>query len=141
MDTHETTSQVTPSPEGMIGQVLGNPDTVRRIGEILNGIRDTAPSTEEGNSPPQPATSGEIPTELLSNPVFLEQLPKVMQMLKPMLASAPAEPTAVHSGEKPPQDCRRELLLALKPFLSPQKRNAVDTVLRLSGLSAVLRQL
>lgn len=141
MDTHETTPQANPSPESMIGQVLGNPDTVRRIGEILNGIRDTAPSTEEGDSQPQPATSGGIPTELLSNPAFLEQLPKVMQMLKPVMASAQAAPTETHRGEKPMQDCRRELLLALKPFLSPQKRNAVDTVLRLSGLSAVLRQL
>lgn len=141
MDTHETTPQATPSPEGMIGQVLGNPDTVRRIGEILNGIRDTAPSTEVSTSHSQPAASGGIPTELLSNPAFLEQLPKVMQMLKPMMTPAPSTPPESHNGEKPPQDCRRELLLTLKPFLSPQKRNAVDTILRLSGLSAVLRQL
>ena len=131
MDVNETTPQATSSPESMIGQVLGNPDTMRRIGEILNGMRDPAPQTEGPAPSPQPAAGG-IPIELLSNPAFLEQLPKIMQMLKPMMASVQASATEARETEKPMRDHRRELLLALKPFLSPQKRDAVDTILRLS---------
>ena len=142
MDTNGTSSQANLSPEEMIGQVLGNPDTVRRIGEILGRIRDDAPPTDDGAPVGTPPSTGTIPADLLSNPALLEQLPRMIQMLKPMMGlSTPPPPTEGKGSEKPPQDCRRDLLLALKPFLSPAKRDAVDTILRLSGLSAVLRRL
>ena len=142
MDTNGTSSQANLSPEGMIGQVLGNPDTVRRIGEILGRIRDDTPPTEDGAPTDIPPSSGTVPTDLLSNPALLEQLPRILQMLKPMMgASTPTSRAEVKESEIPNRDCRRDLLLALKPFLSPAKRDAVDTILRLSGLSAVLRRL
>ena len=142
MDTNGTSSQANLSPEAMIGQVLGNPDTVRRIGEILGKIRDDTPPTQEGTAADTPLPSGTVPTDLLSDPAVLEQLPRMIQMLKPLMGASASAPRAeVKESQKPPQDCRRELLIALKPFLSPAKRDAVDTILRLSGLSAVLRRL
>lgn len=42
---------------------------------------------------------------------------------------------------KPLADCRDDLLLALKPFLSPERREAVDSILRISRLGQVLRQI
>lgn len=105
---------------------------------------------EAGQSPP-PAIDGL--GAVLSNPELMAKLPQVMAMLRPMMeqataggASAPAEsaPTALQTSggvQKKPADNRSALLLALKPFLSEDRRNAVDAMLRLSALGDVLRKL
>lgn len=104
---------------------------------------------ETGQSPPNPADGlGAV----LSNPELMAKLPQVMAMLRPMMeqASATAAQTGNDSAEasalpvsaqKKPTDNRSALLLALKPFLSEDRRNAVDAMLRLSALGDVLRRL
>lgn len=89
---------------------------------------------------------------VLSNPELLAKLPQVMAMLRPMMeqsaaqtaappADAPAVPASAPAAEKKPTDNRTALLLALKPFLSEDRRNAVDAMLRISALGDVLRRL
>lgn len=89
---------------------------------------------------------------VLSNPELLAKLPQVMAMLRPMMeqsaaqtaappADAPAVPASAPAAEKKPPDNRTALLLALKPFLSEDRRNAVDAMLRISALGDVLRRL
>ena len=89
---------------------------------------------------------------VLSNPELLAKLPQVMAMLRPMMeqsaaqtaapqADAPAVPASAPTAEKKPPDNRTALLLALKPFLSEDRRNAVDAMLRISALGDVLRRL
>lgn len=97
---------------------------------------------------------------VLSNPELMAKLPQMMAMLRPMLeqsnagtagstdsipetatpasvpASVPAQP-----APKKPADQRTALLVALKPFLSEDRRNAVDAMLRISALGDVLRRL
>ena len=93
---------------------------------------------------------------VLSNPELMAKLPQMMAMLRPMLeqtgagaagstdsapeagvpASVPAQP-----APKKPTDQRTALLVALKPFLSEDRRNAVDAMLRISALGDVLRRL
>ena len=109
---------------------------------------------ESGQSPPNPADGlGAV----LSNPELMAKLPQVMAMLRPMMEQASAAQSAqTDSGaaataatssalsvspQKKPTDNRSALLLALKPFLSEDRRNAVDAMLRLSALGDVLRRL
>lgn len=72
---------------------------------------------------------------VLSNPELMAKLPQVMAMLRPMTEQQTSAP------QKKAETDRSALLLALKPFLSEDRRNAVDAMLRLSALGDVLRRL
>ena len=148
-------------------ELLNDPETLQRLLAVLGGTAPeasaprTEPSTPDpdvptGTAPTEPPAAGgggaTIPDGLsgiLSDPAFLAKLPQMMSVLKPMLGAVPANPSpaAVPTGaagrgqSKPLADCRDDLLLALKPFLSPERREAVDSILRISRLGPVLRQI
>ena len=107
---------------------------------------------ETGQSPPNGADGlGAV----LSNPELMAKLPQIMAMLRPMMEQQTAAPPPQSGNEgaetpataspiaplKKTTDNRSALLLALKPFLSEDRRNAVDAMLRLSTLGDVLRRL
>lgn len=107
---------------------------------------------ETGQSPPNVADGlGAV----LSNPELMAKLPQIMAMLRPMMEQQTAAPPPQSDNEgaetpataspiaplKKATDNRSALLLALKPFLSEDRRNAVDAMLRLSTLGDVLRRL
>lgn len=107
---------------------------------------------ETGQSPPNVADGlGAV----LSNPELMAKLPQIMAMLRPMMEQQTAAPPPQPGNEgaetpasaspiaplKKTTDNRSALLLALKPFLSEDRRNAVDAMLRLSTLGDVLRRL
>ena len=107
---------------------------------------------ETGQSPPNVADGlGAV----LSNPELMAKLPQIMAMLRPMMEQQTAAPLPQSGNEgaetpatappiaplKKTTDNRSALLLALKPFLSEDRRNAVDAMLRLSTLGDVLRRL
>lgn len=107
---------------------------------------------ETGQSPPNVADGlGAV----LSNPELMAKLPQIMAMLRPMIEQQTAAPPPQSGNEgaetpataspiaplKKTTDNRSALLLALKPFLSEDRRNAVDAMLRLSTLGDVLRRL
>lgn len=107
---------------------------------------------ETGQSPPNVADGlGAV----LSNPELMAKLPQIMAMLRPMMEQQTAAPPPQSGSEgaetpataspiaplKKTTDNRSALLLALKPFLSEDRRNAVDAMLRLSTLGDVLRRL
>ncbi|MBQ9131910.1 MAG: hypothetical protein IJX62_05525 [Clostridia bacterium] len=135
-------------------QLLSNPDLLRRIGDIVNTVSASSPPTAtppQGQSAATPSVTnfdGSIPMDglsaILSNPAMLEKLPQMMAMLKPMMASmtpAPAASTGEPRREKSMADCRDDLLCALKPFLSPERCEAVDSIIRIAKLGIVLKQL
>lgn len=136
-----------------LSSVLSNPALLKSIGGLLG--------TGGGDHTPKAPTADGL-SSVLSNPALMAKLPEVMAMLKPMLSASdgdktddaesnaetpsdtPAEDAAIAvsaSKKRPPTDCRDDLLLALKPFLSPGRCEAVDTIIRLSRLSAVLKHL
>lgn len=84
---------------------------------------------------------GQLPEGILSavsNPELMAKLPQVMALLKPMLGEAsspaPAKP-ATHEEE------RERLLLSLRPFLSKERRELLESILKLSKLGELLKQL
>ena len=76
----------------------------------------------------------------------MEKLPQVIAAIRPMMA---AESTATEEMRKsvaasahPDSFASRDrLLLALKPFLSPARCEAVDTILQISRLGAVFKEI
>ena len=71
-----------------------------------------------------PFSIGALPPELLG------KLPALMSALGPML-----------SGKVSAKDEKSTLLLALKPYMSPQRCDAIDKLIMLGNLSELMRQL
>lgn len=137
-------------PDAMLGALLSNPDLLRRVGSILANATQNGEKRANGEQKEEKST--DVPTvsassnppstdglaAVLSNPAMMEKLPAMMATLAPMLGSLPQPPKNEPAS---PSACRDQLLLALKPFLSPDRRNAVDQILRLAKLGAVFGQL
>ena len=139
--------QPTPSPEeglaAAMESLFSDPATRERFEEMVRNLRAGFSANEEaqpsaGEKPP----TGDIPASapadglaaILSNPTLMANLPNLLAGMRPAPAPAPAR-------EKSPEDRRRDLLLALKPFLSKDREHAVDLILQISRLGAVLRMM
>ena len=144
----------------LLNTLLSNPDLIRNISSILGtgGTGTTAEPTSPSPSPsaPPPVNESAVAdgiSRVLANPEMMAKLPQVMSMLAPMMqqakpteqessvpASAALSPS--HGGkEYDRRNCRNDLLLALKPFLSPERCRAVDMLLGLSRLGDVLQKM
>ena len=75
-------------------------------------------------SPALGAAAGLLPPELMA------KLPMLMSTLGPMLGK--------NSGKK---DEKTALLLALKPYMSPQRCEAIDMLVTLGRIGEIMRQL
>ena len=145
----------TPSMPDMLERLLANPDLLRSVGSLLKSSAQpaTAPTsasaesdtvdTESTQTPPVvPSMTSDGLSRILSDPDTLKKLPQMMKALRPMLgeagASVPASAVGHPHGQPSPHNCRDDLLLALKPFLSPHRAEAVDMIIRLSRLGNVL---
>lgn len=108
---------------------------------LLDEIEGTPPSSEatEGEQAmtaptdtPRSAENGTPLASLLTNPAVLSALPSLMENLSPLLASmgrgVGSAPTATHPHGI---DRHTALLCALKPYLSPHRRETAETVIRL----------
>ena len=148
---------------GILSALMSNPDLLKQIQSAFGASAagaGTSGTAEAASTPAEPApesapndgeatAAGSFPpvndglATVLSDPELMAKLPQMMAMLKPMLAGAgekkPSQPHPSHPRSS--EDCRNDLLLALKPFLSPERRNAVDAMLRISKLGTVIRQI
>lgn len=98
---------------------------------------DASPKTTPENFPTgsaqsPPASDGLA--SILSNPALMADLPNLLAGMR----SAPLPPAP---REKGPDDRRRDLLLALKPFLSKERGDAIEMILQISRLGNVLRMM
>ena len=138
----------------LLGSLLSNPDLMRNISSMLGKSEDGA--TEKAVAQPANATpignSGAMTegiSRVLSNPEMMAKLPDVMKMIAPMMqqtqpvrveSSSPSA-AASQSEVKDRRGCRNDLLIALKPFLSPERCRAIDMLLGLSRLGDVLQKM
>ena len=141
----------------LLGKLLSNPDLMRNLSSILGKSGEGTEVAEQQvpQSPPSqpplenPQAMADGISRVLSNPEMMAKLPDVMKMLAPMMqqtqssqsASVPASATPSHGVGKDRHGCRNDLLLALKPFLSPERCRAVDMLLGLSRLGDVLQKM
>ena len=125
-----------------LSSILSNPETMAKIRAMAEQLSSNGASSAT-NSAIAPAPIGENSTDglasVLSNPALMAKLPQMMSLLAPMLSAPPSHHhTETH---KSTEDHRNDLLLALKPFLSPERCQAVDTILRIAKLGTILRQI
>ena len=119
-----------------------SPELIRRVASMLADNGTDARATPENSE--QAAGNGDLLTSLLADPTLLQRLPQIIALMKPLLASPTvttdaAKPTS--SQPKGTADNQRDrLLLSLKPFLSPSRCQAIDTMLRLAQLGELFGQ-
>ena len=154
----DTPSPVSPLPEAL-GRLMRDPSLLSRIGEIVKTAAEAPPSEETAAAPsPKDAqnapleetsakTESETETETGKSPSLpvgaspLAASPALLEMLPALLSSFGGRPPSGPGRGKGPMGEREALLCALKPFLSPARREAVDTVLRVARLRELLQGL
>ncbi len=126
-----------------LSTLLSDPNTLEKIRSMAGQLSSqaTAPLENPPSLSANPSATDGL-ASVLSDPDLMAKLPQMMAMLKPMLSvngglDKPAPPNRPKSAE----DCRNDLLMALKPFLSPERCNAIDTMLKISKLGTVIRQI
>lgn len=129
---------------------------LQRLG--IAGGGGAAPQSDDTHEAQAPSSSGDILSSLLSNPELLAKLPTIISSVKPILdiigrsagagestavASLPVKSQSLPSAAKHDQgsDPRSALLCAMKPYLSQDRRNAVDYIIKLSRLGDILKTL
>lgn len=163
MENDTAKSGTTPDVAEAFQVLLGNEELLKNIRSLFAQPTQAektadAPTTDTAESPPHiaenreesPAQQGEVlpPVsdlrELLNNPAVAQKLPQLLAMLGPMMQRGkeePAEQEVTTGAKKFNPKSRENLLRALKPFLSPGRQNAVESIMRISQLGQILQQL
>ena len=115
----------------MLSGILSDSETMSRLSGILGGIKENV----EADSESQPASAGGI-ADILENKELMAKLPEVISVIKPIVSG---EGKKEGGDKKPTFDKRTALLVALKPYLSPRRCEAVDYMIRLSKLGDLLK--
>lgn len=161
-------STSTADPQSLLTSLLSDPNLLERMKDVFkssvqtasngsaqgtaepedaNGVKTASNSESPVNDRVDPNRSQHAPdglASILSDPAVLEKIPQVMAMLQPMTdrlsASSPADGGS-RSDMVGGSAERDRLLLALKPFLSRERQEAVDALLRIAKLGILLKQL
>ena len=127
----------------------------------LGGIGGGAPPQNQGSSASATtnAASGDILSSLLSNPELIAKLPAIISSIKPIIdmlgksaaqqndsvavAALPVDnaPSLPASRITQGSESRTALLCAMKPYLSEDRRNAIDYIVKLGRLGDILKTL
>ncbi len=107
--------QNAPDLSAIIGKLTADPALLSNLISSLGGGTQSA---EEAPKPAAPAIDTDMITKLL---------PAVSAIASP-------------SGTKKPSP-RCELLIALKPFLSPERCRAIDYIVKMDGLGGLLQNM
>ena len=141
-----------PPSTSSLESLLSDPSTIAKLSGVLAALGEKAqpPQAQEVQAQEvqaMPAPSTDLLATLLSNPAMLEKLPQILAVLKPLLAATPPQPQTAEEStpaavvlHNPVVD-RDNLLCALKPFLSRERKEAVDSILRISKLGEFLKQM
>lgn len=116
------------------GNRLDSIPDIGALASVLSAMKSGEDSSK-GASP-------DILSGLLSNPEMLSKLPAMIETVKPLLQNLPSQPKETSSASKNEDsghDRRSALLLALKPYLSPHRCDAVDYIIKISGITKLLR--
>ncbi len=133
MDNEQKPFSHPPDLSAAIERLMANPELISTVASVLGGAnfspaKDT-PAEEAPTESEQPSSLS-VPTEVKKeSPPDLQGL---VATLSPLLSG-------VGGGKK--DDPRACLLRALKPYVNPARREAIDTMIRLSLISDTLRHI
>lgn len=119
-----------PDPAGLLERLLDEAEAEVKSPPPAAPTEPPPISTASVSSTPQPSPN---PLgALLSDPAVLTALPTLMENLSPLLGSLGRGVGSGSGATRPhPIDRHTALLCAIKPYLSPARRDTAETVIRL----------
>ncbi len=128
MDSFERSDKESPPAlADAIEKIMAHPELISAVASAL------------GKAPPTQKESGEAPppSETEAEPVSAAPQPD----LNSALTLLPLLSGLQKGGPKPPDNDRTRLLCALKPYVNPHRKDTIDTLLRFSGMTELLKLL
>ena len=113
-----------------LNEIFSNPQMLSAISSMAKNLKDGDHSsvTAEKKEEAKEETKEETPTDGASAVSVTDKLPQLLNMLS-------------SSTSNIKQSRRSELLCALKPYLSQNRSDAIDKIIRFSELSSVFKAL
>ena len=140
-------------------QTSGEPSQDEILSDILKKFSTSGTSFSENPSFKEAPSSGtgDMLSAFLSNPELIAKLPSIVATVRPIIemlgksssSSASQTPspspesmtTAISLHKSRGNDSHTALLCALKPYLGPERQNAIDYAIKLGRLSEILKTL
>ncbi len=125
--------------------LLSDKELLARLSDIAKDLKtsmgDSAEETSakgqshptEVSAPPVSSSPAEALSAALSDPTLMAKLPEVMAAL--------TSASGAGGAKKAPSDKRTALLLALRPYLSSSRCEAIDYITRIGKLGDMLKNL
>ncbi len=130
MDSFERSEKESaPALADAIEKIMANPELISAVASALG--KAPPPSKEPKAADPIPQSESET---VSATPQSQPDLSSALSLL-PLLSGLQ------NGGPKPPDNDRTRLLCALKPYVNPHRRDTIDTLLRFSGMSELLKLL
>lgn len=133
--------QETAGNMGALGDVLNklmaHPEVLTYVASAIGVDKDGATSAEKPSEEPKTPSEPATPTSAHSSADSAES-GDAMATLAPLLSGLSGLSKGGGGGQK---DCRAALLLALKPYVSRGRCEAIDTMLRFSKLTDLFKTL
>ncbi len=109
-----------PSLADAIDRIMANPELISMVASALGKPSEPPPkvSADEAAPQEQEAPSSDSASVLTALPTLLKS-----------------------AGKGMPENDRTRLLCALKPYVNPHRRDAIDTILRVSQMTELLKHL
>ncbi len=128
----EENAKQLPDLSGIMSMISGNPALMEMASSILSGLPRSESAAPPQNAEASPDTAvGESAAPSFGPPPSFD--PELFSKIVPMLSGG-------SSAKSSPSDERRcALLRALRPYLSPERRDAIDHMLKFSRLGDLLQ--
>ena len=132
-----------PSLADAMSAIMADPSIIQGALEALKKSGIGAPQGDTPPTPPTPEPSPEaldsgVPTAADTAPVS-QDMGELVRTLSPMLSMLsphqPSDSTGVKGADR-----RSALLMALRPYLSESRREAIDYIIRVSQVSDLIRK-
>lgn len=136
-----TEGQSRPSLADAVNALMADPSVLQGAFEALKKSGIGTPSATPTPPPPDPPQEEEIPKKEMAEasaplPTDTGELVRALSPMLSMLSSHPSQ----KSGESKGADRRAALLVALRPYLSESRREAVDYIVKISQVSDLIKK-
>ena len=126
MDTQNSFSDI-------LSSLMQNPEIMKMVSSL-----SAQKSPEEKDAPMDQKNDDPEKSDFSIPPELLASLPQMMSSLRGLSMPQSQAQNEVRSQKDQKDNQRRELLYALKPFLSEKRCNMIDSLLQFEGLAGVL---
>jgi hypothetical protein len=137
-EEQRSTEVAIPDLSEAIGKIMEHPELISMVASVLGGTPPSQGDQNPNPSPPAPQVEASKTTE--SAPASSAPPADVMASIAPVLTRLSAlgshDVKDVGLGAKD-----RQLLCALKPYLSDSRKSAIDYILKISQMSGLLKGL